>query len=237
MRERVIEISEAYEPILHEYDGDASALEAADDTLRALLTPQEPPLFKRWQKWVLAGVAVVLLACTIGVCLVGRNVWQSTRVVPTLAAYVATEAARPTATPPPTATATATSTATPTATPTATSTTTPTATATATATPTATATSTATPTAMPTATPTLRYAGAVMTGSVYVRQGPGLEYDLLGMVLTRGQAIEVVAVYGTWVQARWTPQSGAEVVGWVPMTWVGALTPFPEQIITPTSVP
>jgi hypothetical protein len=33
-----------------------------------------------------------------------------------------------------------------------------------------------------------------MTGSVYVRQGPGLEYDLLGMVLSRGQTIEVVAV-------------------------------------------
>jgi SH3-like domain-containing protein len=81
------------------------------------------------------------------------------------------------------------------------------------------------------------YAGAVMTGSVYVRQGPGLEYELLGMVLSRGQTIEVVAVYGTWAQARWTPQNGVQVVGWVPMAWVGALAPFPEQIITPTAVP
>ena len=76
-----------------------------------------------------------------------------------------------------------------------------------------------------------------MTGSFYVRQGPGFEYDLLGMVLSRGQAIEVVAVYGDWLQARWTPQDGAEVVGWVLMRWVGTLTPFPGRIITPTATP
>ena len=76
-----------------------------------------------------------------------------------------------------------------------------------------------------------------MTGSVYVRQGPGLEHDLLGLVLSRGQVIEIAAVYGTWIQARWTPLNGAEVIGWVPERWVGALTPFPEQIITPTVVP
>ena len=76
-----------------------------------------------------------------------------------------------------------------------------------------------------------------MTGSVYVRQGPGLEYELLGMVLSRGQVIEIVAAYGSWVQARWTPQNGAEVVGWVPMAWVGTLTPIPDYIVTPTAVP
>ena len=76
-----------------------------------------------------------------------------------------------------------------------------------------------------------------MTGSVYVRQGPGLEYALLGMVLSRGQRIEIVAAYGNWVQARWTPQNGAQVIGWVPMTWVGTLTPIPERMITPTAVP
>jgi SH3-like domain-containing protein len=79
--------------------------------------------------------------------------------------------------------------------------------------------------------------GAVMTGSVYVRQGPGFSHDLLGLVLMRGRAVEIVALYGDWAQVRWTPQDGVEVVGWVPMRWLGTLTPVPPWIITPTAVP
>jgi hypothetical protein len=238
MRQQVIEVSETYGEVLREYDGDATALEPVDERLRTLFAPEELPVLGKVQKRVLAGAAALMLVCIVGACLAGRNVWQSTRVVPTLVAYLATETAAPTETPVPTSTATATVTATVTATATVTSTlpvtATPTATATPTFTPTAVPTITSTPTL--TATPVL-HACAVMTGSVYVRQGPGLEQPLLGMVLERGQVIEVVAVYGTWVHARWTPQDGAQVVGWVPMTWVGVLTPFPDQIITPTAVP
>jgi hypothetical protein len=240
MREQVIEISQSYGETLREYDGDASALEAADGRLRSLVAPKEPPMLNKVQKHVLVGATGLLLVCVVGACLAGRSVWQSARVVPTLEAYLATETAAPTQTPVPTSTATSTATATATATSTPTATLTPT----STATPTATVTPTFTPTATPTvpATPTLTAtpalsAGAVMTGSVYVRQGPGADSPLLGMVLTRGQAIEVVAVYGTWVQAQWTPQDGAHVVGWVPMTWVGVLTPFPDTIVTPTAAP
>ena len=104
-------------------------------------------------------------------------------------------------------------------------------------TPTATSTWTSTPSPTPTPTPTAPFVGAMMTGSVYVRQGPGLEYDLLGLVLERGRSVDIVAVQGDWAQVRWTPQDGAQIVGWVPMTWVGTLTPIPEWMITPTPVP
>jgi len=241
MREQVIEIGQTFEETLRAYDGDASALAPADERMRTLFAPEEPPSLNVVQRRVLVGATVLLLACIVGACLAGRSAWQSTRALSTLVAYVATEQAAPTATLPPTATATSTATATATATPTSTATAIPTATPTSTATaiPTATATATATSTAVPTwtPTPTAVYVGAVMTGSFYVRQGPGFEYDLLGMVLSRGQVIEVVAVYGDWVQARWTPQDGAEVVGWVLVRWVGSLAPFPESIITPTAVP
>jgi cytoskeletal protein RodZ len=242
MREQVIEISQSYGETLRAYDGDASPLEAADERLRSLVAPEEPPMLNKVQKRVLVGATGLLLVCIVGACLAGRSVWQSTRVVPTLVAYLATETAASTATPIPTSTATHTATATSSPTPTATATSTavptPTATATSTAVPTATPapTYTAVPTHTPTATPATSV-GAVMTGSVYVRQGPGFEHDLLGLVLSRGQAIEVEAVYGEWVQARWKPQNGAEVVGWVPVSWVGTLTPVPEQIVTPTVVP
>jgi SH3-like domain-containing protein len=79
--------------------------------------------------------------------------------------------------------------------------------------------------------------GAVMTGSVYVRQGPGLDSDILGLVLERGRSVDILALYGTWVQVRWMPRGGVQVVGWVPVTWVGTLTPIPAWMMTPTVLP
>lgn len=243
MRQHVIEIGQRYEETLRDYDGDASALEPADEMLCSLFAPEEPPMLNKVQRWVLVGATALLLICIVGACLTGRSVWQAARVAPTLVAHLATETSAPTEMSAPTGTPIPTWTVTSTATATATSTATTTATATATATAAPTSTSTATPTAtatftpMPTATPTIASVWAVMTGSVYVRQGPGLEYALLGMVLTRGQTIEVVAAYGSWVQARWAPQNGAEVVGWVPIMWVGTLTPIPACITTPTTLP
>jgi hypothetical protein len=232
MRQAVIEVSSAYEGVLRDYEGDSSPLEPVDDRLRIFFGAAEPPELVT-PKWAMAGAAGLLLVCVIGACLAGRWVWQSARAAPT---PLPTHTALPTHTlVPPSPTWTATLTPTATATPVPTETPVPTATWTLTPSPTPTQTSTLTP--MPTATPTAASAGAVMTGSVYVRQGPGLTYDLLGMVLERGQRIEVVAVYGNWARVRWMPQDGAQVIGWVPLTWVGTLTAVPENIVTPTVIP
>jgi hypothetical protein len=233
MRERVIEISHAHERVLRDYEGDPSSLAAVEMPLRSLLTAAEPRMLSAPQKWILAGALVVLLACIVGACLTGRWAWRSALAVPTATPITAQPSPTPTATP------TWTSTPTPTFTPTSTATPTPTASRTPTATPTMPWTSTPAPTstATPTWTPTPAFAGAVMTGSVYVRQGPGFDYALLGLVLERGRAVEIAAVDGDWAQVRWTPQDGAQVIGWVPMRWVGTLTPVPPWLITPAAVP
>jgi hypothetical protein len=241
MRERVVEISHAHERVLREYDGDPSPLTAVEAPLRSLLTTSEPQALSVPQRWAIAGALAVLLVCFAGACLAGRWAWQAAYASPT-PAVIAVEpppTSMPTPTPTPTPTSTWTATVVPTSTPTATAI--PTSTATATSAPTMTSTPTPAPTSTstltPTPNPTASFVGAVMTGSVYVRQGPGVEYDLLGLVLERGRSVEVVAVQGNWAQVRWTPQDGAQIVGWVPLTWVGTLTPVPDWMITPTSVP
>jgi hypothetical protein len=232
VRERVIEISHEYESVLRDYDGDSSALAPVEASLHSLRTAAVSEALSTPQRWAVAGVAAVLLVCFVGACLSGRWAWQTMSVTPT-----------PTLVPPsPTATSTWTPTRTPTPSATWTNMPTPTATWTATSTPTRTPTLTptplpATPTPAPTDTPTVSVVGAVMTGSVYVRQGPGFEHDLLGLVLTRGRSVDIVAVQGDWVHVRWAPQDGAQIVGWVPMTWVGTLTPIPQWLITPAVVP
>jgi hypothetical protein len=233
MRERVIEISHAHERALREYEGDPGVLAAVEAPLRSLLAAAEPRALGAPQKWALVGASGLLLVCIVGACLAGRWAWRSALATPTAVPV----AVQPSLTP--TATWTATPTPTPTWTPTPTPTSTTTSTPIPTATPTATWTATPAPTftAAPTRTPTPAFVGAVMTGSVYVRQGPGLEHGLLGLVLERGRAVEIVALYGDWAQVRWAPQEGAEVIGWVPLRWVGTLTPVPAWLITPTAVP
>jgi hypothetical protein len=232
MRERVVEISHENEPLLREYSGDASALEPVAASLRSLRTSVEPTRLSAGQRWMVAGALCTLLVCAAGACLSGRWVWRAVSVTPTPTQTLVI--ASPTATM--TWTATPTLTPTPTGTPTHTPMPTPTWTSTPTLTPLPTR-PTATPTKVPTSTPMATYVGAVMTGSVYVRQGPGLEHELLGLVLVRGRSVDIVAVQGNWAQVRWVPQDGAQVIGWVPMTWVGTLTPVPEWLITPTVAP
>ena len=227
MRERVVEISHAHEQVLREYEGDPSPLAPVEASLRSLLTTSEAQTLSASQRWGMAAVLAVLLVCFVGACLAGRWAWRAAFVSPTPVSIVF----EPTQAPSPTSMATVTATAVPTETATATST--------ATAAPTTTpvpATLAPTP-VTPTLTPTALFVGAVMTGSAYVRQGPGLDTDLLGLVLERGRSVDIVAVHGNWAQVRWMPQDGAQVIGWVPMTWVGALTPIPAWMITPTAVP
>jgi hypothetical protein len=243
IRDQVIAISHQYEGVLRDYEGDPSPLAPAEAQLRTLLRAPEPELLtlSAVQRWMVAGAMAVLLVCFAGACLAGRWAWRAAFVTPTPVVVVLaptqeplpsltatwTATALPTATAPPTvkATSTATPTPTPTLTPTATSTLAP---------PTLTL-APATPTLSPTPTPS--FVGAVMTGSVYVRQGPGLEYGLLGLVLERGRSVDILAAQGNWARVRWAPQDGAQIVGWVPMTWVGTLTPVPEWMMTPTVVP
>jgi hypothetical protein len=120
-------------------------------------------------------------------------------------------------------------------TPPATSTPTAAAPPTATGTPTATRTPTHTRTPIPTSTP--ETVMALMTGDVWVREGPSNNSPRIGVVLARAQPVEITAAFGDWYRVRWASETQAGIVGWVPVEWVGMLTPVPSWIITPTAGP
>jgi hypothetical protein len=233
MRERVIEVNHAHEEQLRRYDGDPTPLATTEGTLRELMRAAQPRELSGTQKRLLAGVAGLMLLCLVGACLAGRWAWQALRVTPTPISVVVAPTA--TATPTPTATAT------PSSTPTTTATPSPTATSTAMPSPTPTATATATPlptaTPTPSATPTHAPVMGLMTGNVWVRQGPAEDAPRLGVILERGQTIEITAAFDDWCRVRWVPEAQAEITGWVPGEWVGTLSPIPAEIITPTVVP
>jgi hypothetical protein len=98
-------------------------------------------------------------------------------------------------------------------------------------------TPTAAPTNTPTRTPTSAPVIGVMTGHVWVRQAPAPDAPLMGVILQRGQPVELRAVLGDWIQVRWAPESEMEVIGWVPVRWVGTTGPIPVRIVTPTVSP
>jgi hypothetical protein len=77
----------------------------------------------------------------------------------------------------------------------------------------------------------------VMTGSVWLREEPFADAPRLGVVLERGQPIEILAVSGDWYRVHWAPQTEAEVIGWAPAEWVGTTTPIPTWLVTPTVNP
>jgi hypothetical protein len=223
MRERIIEVDHAHETVLHPYQGDPTLLAPVEPSLRSLITASKPPGLTTPQKRILAGVAAMLVICLVGSCLTGSWVWQMVRNTPTPLPVVIA----------PTPTFTATASPTPTATPSPTATTTPTPTSTPTFTPMPTATWTPTATLTPTPTPVI----GLMTGNVWLREGPSADAPRLGLILERGQPIKILAVSGNWYQVHWTRQTGAEVVGWVPVEWVGTTTPVPTWLVTPTLNP
>jgi hypothetical protein len=77
----------------------------------------------------------------------------------------------------------------------------------------------------------------LVTGNVWLRGGPFAGSPRLGVILERGQTVELLAVFGEWYQVHWAPEAGAEVTGWVPGQWVGTTVPIPARIITPTAIP
>jgi hypothetical protein len=76
-----------------------------------------------------------------------------------------------------------------------------------------------------------------MTGNVWLRQEPAADAPRLGLVLERGQQVEILAVFGDWYQVRWAPQIQAGVIGWTPAEWVGTIAPIPARLVTPTISP
>ena len=207
MRERIIEIGNTYVSVLRDYDGDPTPLASTEASLHSLMTPPSPAGLTTMQKRLLVGAFGLLFACVVLSCFAGRWAWQ------TLGGR-----ATPTAVP---IIAEATASATPTKPPTATYT--------ATSLP----THTATVTPSPTSTPLV----GMMTGHVWMRGQPSSTAPLLGIIVERGRSVTIRAVHGEWCQIEWVPDAESQVIGWVPLKWVGAMGPIPEQITTPTANP
>lgn len=246
MRHRLMEVVHAHEKTLRHYDGDPTPLASVEESLRSLMMAARPPELSRTQKRVLVGALALLVVCPLVTCLAGRWAWGAVRATPTPLPVVeptftltpsptstatTTPSLTPTATPSPTLTATSTSSPTPTAT------STPSSTPTATPSPTSTCTSTPLATASPMATLTPAPVIGLMTGHVWLRAGPSADSPRPGVILERGQQVEILALFGDWYWVRWTPQAGAEVTGWVPVKWVGTVSPIPSRIVTPTASP
>ncbi len=167
LRERTVEVENAYVEVLEAYDGDASRFAATRPAMAALLrfgaVDEAPAGLSVGQKRIVAVLAGVLMLCLAGACLGSVVLARNALSRP---AYIVVV----TATPGPTATPTATPTQTPT--PTATATTTPTMTASATP------TRTATPAPTATRTPGPAPVAAVVLAA-NVRSGPGLASAVL----------------------------------------------------------
>lgn len=231
MRKRIVEIEHAHAEPLGSYDGDASALAAAEASLQPLMQRVEPPRLTGGQRALMAGAAGLLAVCLVVTCLAGR--WA-------LGAMLSTPTPMPVAIEP-TTTYTPTPSPTPSPMPTWTPTTAPSSTPTSTSAPTHTATPTATPTR--TATPTQTFTATpapvmgLMTGNVWLRQEPRADAPRLGIVAERGQQVELLAVFDGWCQIRWAPDTQVQAVGWIPLRWVGTLDPIPARIVTATVAP
>ena len=224
IRQLAVEINLTHEDILQNYNGDSTAFAAVDEALRPLIAPASSSAaqLSTAQKRALAGILGIMLLCLAVVCLGSGLVWQTIHSTPV-----------PIVVTPPTATFTSTPTNTPKPTSTATATSTPTATPTFSPTPTHTASPTPTLTATPAATSTPAPVLGQMIGNTWLRQAPSASSPRLGVVLKKGQPVEILTAFEEWYQVRWKPQDQAEVIGWVPAKWVGVSVP--ERIVTPSS--
>jgi hypothetical protein len=76
-----------------------------------------------------------------------------------------------------------------------------------------------------------------MTGSEWVHEGPSLDAPRTGAILTRGQPVEILALFGDWCLVRWALPGDGEMRGWVRAEWVGTAMPIPVRLVTPTTNP
>ena len=117
----------------------------------------------------------------------------------------------------------------------------PTATPTPTLVPTSTVVPTATPTPTlvptPTVVPTPAPVRGVMTGDVFLHEGPAENTARLGTVVRHNELVEILAVTGGWYRVRWVSSGHAEVIGWTPAEWVGTGALIPAGIVTPVTRP
>ena len=72
-----------------------------------------------------------------------------------------------------------------------------------------------------------------MVGSTWVHMAPGEDTERLTVALERDLPVEVLGAFQDWYRVSWSPQSGAEVVGWVPARWVETVIPIPSELVTP----
>jgi len=212
VRERLIEVEHAYGKTLRRYDGDPTPLAPVEASLNSLMAATQARGLSPAQRRVLVGVVGLAVVCLVTVCLGGMWGWRAAHATPTPVPIEPTPTF--TVTPSPTSTVTPLPTVTPSPTPTV--------------------TPLPTLTATPTATPTVAPMVGLMTGNVWLRGGPSADSPRVGMILERGQSVEILAVFGDWYRVRWTPQAGTEVAGWVPAEWVGTTVPIPAWMITPT---
>jgi len=111
MRERVIEVSQAHESVLHQYDGDPTPLAPVEEPLQSLITSGRPIQLSSGQKRFLVAALALMTLCFLASCLTGAWAWHITHPEPTPVVI------KPTPTPTFTATPSPTFTPTPTATP------------------------------------------------------------------------------------------------------------------------
>lgn len=211
MRVCIIKIEDSLAEELHCYQGDAGTFVSAKDTLQSLTATSAPKKLSTSQKRILGAGFASLIVFLGGCVLLTSWLWRASH--PILPAVVI----------PPTNTVTVS----PTLSPTPTSTSQPTNIPTLTLTP------------VPSATPTNLPAPVlgVTLGNVWMRTGPSIDAALSGVVLTLGENVELLAVYGDWVRVRQSAGDQFVADGWIPVRWFGFTGSFPPHLITPTAVP
>ncbi len=215
MRECLIDVENAHADAIDNHPGDESAFSDAQGQLQPLLVSAEPKKMSKSQKsFLAAGVGAVIIFVAGCILLTSWLYRASHPVQPPPAAIVQ---------------------------PSTTSTLAPTAllTFTPTAEPLPTETPAPTATLLPSATPTTSRAPfiGVILGNVWMRTGPSAEAARSEVVLTQGERVELLAVYGDWLRVKQISSEQVFAEGWIPARWFGAAEDFPALLITLTASP
>jgi hypothetical protein len=74
-----------------------------------------------------------------------------------------------------------------------------------------------------------------MIGNVWLLVAPAEQAQRVGVVVSRGQPVEIVAVNGEWYLVRWTLQDQTYVTGWALRRFVVPMAAIPPIIVTPVA--
>ncbi len=213
MRERLIDVENAHADDIDHHPGDESAFTDVQDQLQPLLVSGEPKKLTRSQKSFLAAVVGAVIVLLAGCILLTSWLYRASHP----------------AQPPPAVIVQ------PTATHTLAPTTLPSITPTVEPLPSETTAPTVTPLPSATLTATRAPFIGVILGNVWMRTGPSVEAARSEVVLTQGERVELLAVYGDWLRVKQITSDGYFAEGWIPARWFGAAEEFPAQLITPTA--